>query len=333
MNNSELKKNIRTFARECGFSRAAVAPAQQVPTGDLFRRYIENGYHGEMDYLSRDIDKRLDPSLLMEGARSVICLAATCSPDKENYDSPVSCFYRGRDYHRVLKKRAVCLCNRIAVEIGDFNSRICVDSAPAAERSLAAVSGLGWIGKNGMLIVPGTGNTVVLAEIVTDLVLEPDKPLESQCGDCRDCMEACPTGAILEDGFVDSRLCISYHTIENRERIPPELRSAMGSSVFGCDRCRNVCPYSRSGPSGDPDLAPAGFPTPSIGEILSWDEPAWDRATRGTALRRARLRMFHRNAAIAAGNSGDKSLVPLLEDLERCNGPVEEIEWAIAKLK
>lgn len=327
-----LTEKIRTLALACGFSRAAVASAGRISSADVLIRYLESGLCAGMDYLRRRIEKRLDPSVLVAGARSVICLAAACGPETEDPDSPVSCFYRGRDYHRVLKKRAMLLCDRIREEAGNFRSRIFVDSAPVAERALAAGSGLGWIGKNGMLVVPGIGNTVVLAEIVTDLPLPPGKPLAPRCGECRACIDACPAAAIVEDGLVDARRCISYHTIENRGSIPLELRAKMGGAVFGCDACRNACPYSRAGPAGDEDLAPPGFAAPSLSEVLSWTEADWDRATRGSGLRRATLRMFHRNAAVAAGNSGDPSLAPPLAALKRRGGPAAEIEWALGRI-
>ncbi len=327
-----LTATIRSLAPACGFARAAVAPAERIPSADVLLRYLESGFCAGMDYLRRNIEKRLDPSVLVAGARSVICLAAACGPETEYPDSPVSCFYRGRDYHRVLKKRAMLLCDRIRAAAGDFRGRIFVDTAPVAERALAAAAGLGWIGKNGMLIVPGIGNTVVLAEIVTDLPLVAGTPLASRCGECRACIDACPAAAIVEDGLVDARRCISYHTIENRGSIPLELRAQMGVAVFGCDACRNACPYSRAGPAGDEDLAPPGFAAPSLSEILSWTDADWDAATRGSGLRRATLRMFHRNVAVAAGNAGDPSLAPLLAALKRRGGPAAEIDWALGRI-
>ena len=332
MKTSQLKERIKALALECGFVGASVAEATPISSADIFLNYLGQGYSADMEYLSNNIETRMNPALMLEGARSIICLAASCSPEVEDHGSPISCFYRGRDYHRVLKKRAMYLCDRIMSEAGEFASRICVDTAPVAERALAAESGLGWIGKSGMLIVPGVGNTVVLAEIITDLDLEPDKPVQPCCGDCTKCIDACPSGAICEGGLVDARKCISYHTIENRGQVEPGLRLKIGTSVFGCDRCRDVCPYSCSGPCGDEDLAPAGYQMPTIEDILGWDEHAWDDATRGKGLRRAKLWMFHRNGAIAAGNSRDLSLVGPLRQLRDSGGPTEEIDWALERL-
>ena len=332
MNDLELSSRIRLLAHECGFSAVSIAEARRIDSADRMLHYIDRNYYAGMDFFQRNIDKRLDPSLLLEGARSVICLAASCSPEVETPDSPISCFYRGRDYHRVMKKRCRSLCDRIMSEIGDFKCKICVDSVPVAERALAAASGLGWIGKNGMLIVPGIGNTVVLAEIITDLELEYGSPHESRCDCCNICLNACPTGALRDDGYLDANLCISYHTIENRGTIPAELWPLMGGSVFGCDICRNACPRSSVGPSGDRELSPTEAVIPTIREILAWEDADWDEATRGKGLRRAKLWMFHRNAAIAAGNSDDTGLIPLLLDLKLRGGPVAEIDWAIAQL-
>jgi epoxyqueuosine reductase len=247
-------------------------------------------------------------------------------------ESTISYYARGRDYHRVLKKRAMALCDRLHQITPSFEGRIFVDTAPVAERDLAYASGLGWIGKNGMLIVPGAGNSVLLAEIICNLPLRPGKPLRPQCGDCSQCIEACPTGAIVADRTVDSRLCLSYHTIENRGTIPAELRENITTTVFGCDRCHDACPYSRCGPSGDADLAPLAETQPTINEILQWNESDWDKQTRGRATRRATLEMFRRNAAICAGNSGDLSMADSLRRLSQQPGSCEEIDWAMDRL-
>jgi epoxyqueuosine reductase len=267
----------------------------------------------------------------MRGAKSVICLAASCRP-VEDAGSPISLFARGRDYHRVMRKRAMLLCDRIRETAVDFEGRIFVDAGPVAERDLASRSGLGWVGKSGMLIVPGIGNMVVLAEIVCNLPLRPGRPVPDECGDCRACVDACPTGAIVADRVVDARKCLSYHTIENRGRIPRRLWKKMGSRVFGCDACSAACPHSAYGPAGDPDLAPPGERPCDLKEILAWTEADWDERTRARATRRATFAMFRRNAAITAGNSGDTSLASALKRMRNLDGPAEEIDWALEQL-
>ena len=258
----------------------------------------------------------------------------------------VARYARGRDYHTVLKKRCLRLMDRLREHVPGFEGRAFVDSAPVMERSLAARAALGWIGRNGCLIVPGRGSYVLLCEIVCNLplavrrdegpaALESNGPLAPECGDCDACVKACPTGAIQGDGLVDARRCISYLTIECRGEIPAEHRPRMGGSLFGCDRCQEACPHNRLLPPGDAELAPSrpplGGATPA--DILRWERDDWDRATRGSACRRATWEMFLRNAAVAAGNSRDPSLVPLLADLARRQPGLRDVcDWASSRL-
>ncbi|MCD4824472.1 MAG: tRNA epoxyqueuosine(34) reductase QueG [Phycisphaerae bacterium] len=333
-----LTAAVKSLALESGFVRAAIAPAGPIAGAAAFRQWVESGFAAEMNYLAANVDKRVNPKSLVEDARSVICLAVgympVCSLPVDGRAAFVGRYARGRDYHKVLKKRAHDLCDRILRIAPDFAGRAFVDTAPVAERSLAAESGLGWIGRNGMLVVPGFGNAVLLAEIVCNLPLRPGEPVEAACGDCTACLSVCPTGALAAEGTLDARKCISYHTIENRGAIPRELWPQFGNSVFGCDRCQSLCPHNDSVPPGDPELlAPPGEPPLTIEDILRWTEADWDAATRGRAMRRATLWMFHRNAVLAAGNGKDASLLGLLDELRsRQGGLDEEIDWAIGQI-
>ena len=244
-------------------------------------------------------------------------------------------YARGRDYHKVLKDRCIALMGRIRQAVPSFEGKAFVDSAPVMERTLAAESGLGWIGKNGCLFVPGQGSFVTLCEIFCNLPLQAGKPTPSRCGDCRSCVAACLTGAILSDGLVDSRLCISYHTIENRGSIPRELWPKFGVRLFGCDACQEVCPHNRA-TTGDGEVASRqSVPSTSclpLAEVLAWNEGDWDRATRGRAIRRASYHMFIRNAVIAAGNSSCRELIAPLQRIRGVEGLSELVDWAIARL-
>ena len=329
----DLTAEVKRLAGECGFARAGVAPVGEIQSPERLKRWVADGLNAGMDYLARNLSKRLCPGRLVEGARSVLCLLVSYNPPKEvSSDAFIARYARGRDYHKVLRKRARALCDRIRLIAPSFAGRVFVDTAPVAERSLAAAAGLGWIGRNGALIVPDLGSYVLLGEIICNLPLRPDDPLSLDCGDCTACLTACPTGAILPEQTIDARSCLSYHTIENRSEIPRGLWRKLGNRVFGCDTCQAVCPHNRRKPPGDGELLSGrGGTALTLEQILQWRQSDWDAATRGSAMRRATWSMFLRNAVIAAGNSGDHSLLDPLSsfrgrDSERAL--LELIDWA-----
>ena len=306
-----LTTEVKKLAIECGFAGVGVASAGPIEHGEIFKGWLANKFHADMDFMAENVEKRLHPEKLVPGAKCVICLAVSYArsddPDDDS-DAYIARYARGRDYHKLLKKRATALCDHIREIVPDFIGKCFVDTAPIPERTLAAQSGLGWIGRNGMLIVPGLGNNVNLTEIVCNLPLRPGAPRKNGCGDCSACIAACPTGAILSNKTIDCNRCLSYHTIEDRGRIPRELWEKMDNRIFGCDTCQNICPHTRKAPGGDEQLttAPENSALPlTIEKILRWTPDDWDIATRGSALRRATHEMFLRNAVIAAGNSGD----------------------------
>ncbi|HOF18830.1 MAG TPA: tRNA epoxyqueuosine(34) reductase QueG [Phycisphaerae bacterium] len=332
----ELAAVVKKLALETGFARVGIAPAGPTPHAELFDEWLRRGWHGEMSYLARDAETRRRPDRLVPGARSVLCLVAPYAPVGEDAPANPSVAFlaryaRGRDYHKVLKKRCHVLMDRIREVSPDFEGRAFVDSVPLSERSLAAAAGVGWIGRNGCLIVPGLGSYVLLAEIICNLDLPPDAPLPDGCGPCRQCVFACPTGAIADGPLVDARRCLSCLTIEHRGEIAPELRAALGRRVFGCDACQEACPHNRGVPPGEAELT--GERRVTLAEILAWREGDWDAFTRGAALRRAKLDQWLRNAALAAGNSGDTSLIgPLRRLLAGGAGPADAVAWALARL-
>ncbi len=331
-----LKDLIVHLAGQAGFVRVGIAPAGPSPRGRRYREFLARGYHAGMGYLARNASARCDPREVLPGARSVICLAASYAPGPaERSSGHIARYARGRDYHRLLRKRCRRLLQALVREVPGLRAKVCVDTSPLLERDLAAAAGLGWIGRNGCLVDARFGSYLLLAEIVTDLPLEPDRPVPNGCGDCRACVRACPAGAITPEGLVDSRRCVSYLTIEHRGEVPEELRSALGTNVFGCDLCQEVCPHNRGVGPGDADLrGPSDLARASLAEILGWDEAAWDRLTRGSAGRRARHEQYLRNAAIAAGNAADASLRAPLRRLARRAEPVvaEAARWALGRL-
>ncbi len=337
--NDELTVAVKNLAKEQGFARVAIASAEQIDSAQWYRDWLKSGFQADMGYLEENLDKRLCPAKLVDSAKSVICLAVCFSPadDCKTPDDQafIARYARGRDYHKVLKSRAQKLCDVIRQVAPEFQGRAFVDTAPVAERALAAKSGLGWIGRSGALIVPGLGSYVVLAEIICNLPLRPGRPHPGGCGGCFSCVAACPTGAIVQEKIVDCRLCLSYQTIENRGKIPRELWGKLGNRVFGCDSCLTICPHNRPEIIGDAEFfTNANLEFTSLGDILRWTPDDWDNATRSHASRRATYEMYLRNAAIAAGNSGDVSLIEPLETLRTCQPQLaEEIDWALQALR
>jgi epoxyqueuosine reductase len=268
-------------------------------------------------------------------------------PEQDAAEWCVARFARGRDYHKVLKRRCHALTDRIRAVAPSFSGRAFVDSGPVMERTLAAQAGVGWIGRNACLIVPGLGSYVVLCEIVCNLPLACDVPLPSGCQDCGRCVKACPAGALTADGLVDARRCISYLTIEDRAGVDRDLWPLTGGRVFGCDACQECCPHNRRLPPGDPELTAIRSAIfagrcglgGQIGEILAWTRAEWDRRTRGSALRRVGYDRLLRNAVRAAGNllrrapreRGDaKGLVGALREIRGAWPPLEAlIAWAM----
>jgi epoxyqueuosine reductase len=301
---TDLTSAVLALAGPLHIPALAVTSAEPIDSADRFERWLAAGHHAGMDWLNRNRDKRFNPAALLDDApaRSVICLALSYAPARRE-PSPLAEYAHGRDYHNVLKQKAHALCDAIRRIAPAFVGRAFVDSAPLAERCLAARAGLGWIGRNGMLIVPGLGAEVVLAEIVCNLPLAPGEPIEPQCGPCRACQAACPTGALQSDGTIDCQLCLSYHSIENAGPVPDELAAHWGGRVFGCDACVHACPHA-AGPAGDDQLQPRPPDLTDPAEVLDWSDADWDAFTQGRALRRASYIMWLRNAILAAASTG-----------------------------
>ena len=255
---------IRTEAQRLGFEFVGFARAQRLEEeARHLEEWLELGMHGQMHYMANHFEKRVDPRKLVEGAQTVICLMYNYySPvQQQDPEAPkISKYAYGKDYHFVLKRKLKDLFFFIREQIGEVNGRCFVDSAPVMERDWAKRSGIGWTGKNTLLIHPKAGSYFFLAEIILDLELEYDHPIKDYCGTCTRCIDACPTEAISPEGYlVDGSKCISYFTIELKEAIPEEYRSKFENWMFGCDICQEVCPWNRfSKPHQEP-----GFPAPS----------------------------------------------------------------------
>jgi epoxyqueuosine reductase len=249
--NNQVSKNtaiVKQMAAELGFQFCGISKAGFLENdAKKLELWLKNGFHGEMKYMENHFDKRLDPTLLVEGSKSVVSLLLNYSPSqKQNPDSfKISKYAYGQDYHLVIKEKLKCFYQKIQEEIGEVNGRFFVDSAPVMDKVWAQKSGLGWMGKNGNIIHPKRGSFFFIAELILDLQLEADGPIKDFCGTCTKCMDACPTDALNQAYVVDGSKCISYLTIELKVAIPYEFKGKMNDWIFGCDVCQDVCPWNR----------------------------------------------------------------------------------------
>lgn len=258
MDKAEITGKIKEKAIHLGFSACGVSEVTLLQD-DVKRleTWLQEGNQGEMSYLERNFDKRVDPRKLVPGAKSVISVLDNYFTEDRQDDRSVpliSMYAHGRDYHDVVRKKLKQLLEYIRREFGEVDGRVFVDSAPVLERAWAARSGLGWIGRNSLLLTRNSGSFYFLGEIILDLELTYDAPVRDLCAKCRLCIDACPTGAIVEPRKVDARKCLSYLTIEYRGELPNDLRAAFGNRIFGCDICQDVCPFNRKARPHDEPL-------------------------------------------------------------------------------
>jgi epoxyqueuosine reductase len=311
---------LKAWAIEAGFDRAGIAVLDRAASGDAFVRWLDAGHQAGMGYLERRVEHRLDPGRLVPGARSVLCVALRyLVREDENLDGDlwprVARYARGDDYHELMGRRLEALCARIEAALPGTVTRSYVDTGPVLEREWAARAGLGAVGKNTNLLHPGDGSYFLLGEILLGLELEPDAPLADLCGSCRACLDACPTGALVEPFVLDSRRCISYWTIEHRGAIPLEVRPLIGDWVFGCDVCQEVCPWNAApNTASDPALAlPASRRALTLVDLLELRREEYEHRFRGSPMKRAKRSGLRRNAAVVLGNRRRAADVPALE--------------------
>ncbi|MCA9743019.1 tRNA epoxyqueuosine(34) reductase QueG [candidate division KSB1 bacterium] len=340
-----LKNLLQIKAQNLGFELFGVAEIKDVPELTLFEKWLALGYAGEMHYLAKNKEKRIDPAKLVENAKSVIMCGAyyhtdaPLSVDHATADSGwIARYAWGDDYHDLLKKRIKSLYAYLQeVTDGRAAGRYYVDTGPVLEKAWAKQAGLGWIGKNTCLINKSKGSFLFLAAIITDVPMVADQPTIDHCGSCTRCLDACPTNALVEPYVLDANLCISYLTIEKKGSIPEHLRDGIGRQIFGCDICQDVCPWNRkAAKSKEPAFqAREGMVNPSLENILLLEENAFREAFRKSPVKRTKLSGLLRNAIIAAGNSGLSRLIPFLKKYVKCDDETlnEHAEWALAKLE
>ncbi|HEY7329082.1 MAG TPA: tRNA epoxyqueuosine(34) reductase QueG [Gemmataceae bacterium] len=344
-----LEDRLKQEARSLGFELVGIAPATEADGFDHLRDWLDRGFAGTMEYMHRHSDARQHPSSILPEVRSVIMVGMNYRPGesaglsgRETPDgSPkgrISCYAHGSDYHDVLRDRLHRLLDWLRHELPDCLGRGVVDTAPLLERDFARRAGLGWFGKNTMLLNKRLGSYFFLGALLTNLDLQCDAPhTTSHCGTCTACLDACPTHAFVGPGVLDARRCISYLTIEHRGDVPEELRGGLGDWLFGCDVCQEVCPWNRKAPPG---IEPALHARPDLMqldliEILGLSEESFRRRFRGTALLRTKRHGLVRNAALVLGNKREPAALPALRRALEDTDPVvrEAARWAIEQIE
>ncbi len=323
---------VKDFAARLGFDAVGVARADAPMEVDLARydAFVAAGMHGEMEFLARNRDARarVDGDGVLLGAKSVVCLARRYprrSPAQgAGVADQIALYARGRDYHRFLRRRLRRLATLLRTFEGDdgapVRARPLCDEEPFLERAWAARAGLGFIGKNGLLIVPGLGSMVLLGEVVTTLELAPDAPIVERCGACTRCLDACPTRALVKPFVLDARRCVAYLTIEHRSSVADELAAGVGAHLFGCDDCQTACPFNAGAssraqtgaPDGDPFEPLERWSRMALEDFLAVSDADWPALSEGSPLKRAGRNNLARNAAIVLGNRGDVASLPAL---------------------
>ncbi|WP_109512934.1 tRNA epoxyqueuosine(34) reductase QueG [Pseudomonas ovata] len=338
-----LARSIKTWGLELGFQQVGISGLDLKEHELHLQRWLDAGYHGEMDYMAAHGSKRSHPGQLVPGTLRVVSLRMDYLPGDSEMNQRlgepekayVSRYALGRDYHKLVRKRLQQLAERIQQAIGPFGFRAFVDSAPVLEKAIAEQAGLGWIGKNTLVLNRKAGSFFFLGELFVDLPLPVDAPHASEhCGRCTACLDICPTAAFVGPYVLDARRCISYLTIELKTAIPVELRPLIGNRVFGCDDCQIVCPWNRfARPTTQGDFQPRhNLDNAGLAELFMWDEERFLASTEGSPLRRAGYERWLRNLAVGLGNA--PSTISVLQALEaRRDYPSElvreHVQWAI----
>jgi len=342
---AELARSIKDWGEQLGFQQLGIADVDLAAHETRLRKWLADGFHGEMDWMARHGTRRSRPAELVPGTLRVISARMDYLPPggappgavlRDRALGYVSRYALGRDYHKVLRRRLQQLADRIRDAIGPFGYRAFTDSAPVLEKALAEKAGLGWIGKHANLLDRKTGSWFFLGELYVDLPLPVDAPASNHCGSCRACLDVCPTRAIVAPYRVDARRCISYHTIELHGPIPEAFRRSLGNRIYGCDDCQLICPWNKfARPTPEADFLPRhGLDAPALVELFGWDEDTFLARTEGSAIRRIGHERWLRNIAVALGNAPHSaSVVAALE--ARASHPSalvrEHVAWALAE--
>ena len=347
----QLKDKIQQWSTEAGFQQMRITDVNLEDYQGYYQQWLDNNYHGQMSYMQRNVDKRLQPALLHEGTLRCISFRMDYLPSSQNrklmeqllqqsQKAYISRYALGRDYHKLIRKRLAALADKIQLHSEEqLNQRAFVDSAPVLERALAEKAGMGWIGKNTMLINKTAGSYFFLAEILTDLPLPLDEVAEqnsNHCGSCTQCLDICPTQAFSGPNQLDARRCISYLTIELHDAIPLELRPMIGNRIYGCDDCQIFCPWNKfNQASGEDDFSPRQqLDDSDLLSLFAWSEQEFLDNTAGSPIRRIGYQRWLRNIAVGLGNADyDEQIIVRLKqrllqtDIETM--VKEHMSWAL----
>jgi epoxyqueuosine reductase len=338
-----LKRTVDAWAQELGFQQIGITGIDLSEHEGYLEKWLDAGYHGDMDYMQRHGTARSRPAELVPDTCTVLTVRMDYLPDCADTETVladserayISRYALGRDYHKLMRQRLATLAKRIQQELAGGQFRAFVDSAPVLERALAQNAGLGWIAKNTMLINDKAGSWFFLGEIYTDIPFPTDQPKqEKHCGSCTACLEICPTQAFVAPFVLDARRCISYLTIEHKGSIDPSLRPLMGNRIYGCDDCQLVCPWNKfAQQTGETDFAPRhSLDDSSLPSLFAWSEEEFEQRTQGSPIRRIGYERWLRNIAIALGNSENShQALNALETRRQDPSPLvqEHVLWAI----
>jgi epoxyqueuosine reductase len=338
-----LEDRLKQQCHILGFELAGIAAAMPADSFDQLRDWLAQGFAGDMDYMERHAEARRHPASVLREVRSVVMVGMNYKPEGEGRGArgegrgKVARYARGADYHDVLRRKLNMLLEWVQREVPGCAGRGVVDTAPLLERDFARRAGLGWFGKNTMLLNKKLGSYFFLGALLLDIELRPDPPHETaHCGTCTACLDACPTDAFVAPGQMDARRCLSYLTIELRGPCPDAYRPYMEEWLFGCDICQEVCPWNRKAPPGaEPALAPRyDLEAIDLTELMGLTEEGFRQRFRGTALMRSRRRGLLRNAALILGNHGDPAALPALQRALDDPEPLvrEAAAWAIERV-
>lgn len=342
-----LANNIKAWGKSLGFQQVGIADIDVSQHQQALLEWIDKGYHGQMSFFERNIEKRLHPEQLLPGTLRVISVRMDYLPEDAAFASTledpkkayISRYALGRDYHKVMRKRLKQLAEKIQAECADLEYRPFVDSAPVLEHALAEKAGIGWTGKHSLTLNKDAGSWFFLGELFVNIPLPVDTPISAECGSCSACISICPTNAIVAPYTVDARRCISYLTIEHEGAIPEVYREAIGNRIYGCDDCQLACPFNREAEiTSESDFsARSELLNGSLLDLFRWSETEFLKYTEGSAIRRIGIKRWRRNISIAMGNAPFSKL--MLEHLESASDEetdehlLEHYQWAIRRLR
>ncbi|RQW61138.1 tRNA epoxyqueuosine(34) reductase QueG [Vibrio viridaestus] len=341
MDYQELANKIKIWAKELGFEKVGIADVDLSEHEQALQDWLDAGYHGDMDWMERHGMMRARPDELLPGTIRVISARMHYLPENAQFASTlnnpelgyISRYALGRDYHKVVRTQLKKLGEKIQAEAETLQFRPFVDSAPILERPLAQNAGLGWTGKHSIILDEDVGSWFFLGELLVNIPLPVDSPSKNQCGKCQACKTSCPTNAIISDGVIDSRKCISYLTIEYSGVIPEEFRKPMGNRIYGCDDCQLVCPWNRVSPlTNQSDFSRRSvFDNPSLIDLFSWDEKTFLKNLEGSPIRRIGHEQWLRNIAIAMGNAPFSPTLIMALEARKGFSPLLDVhvDWAM----